>query len=55
MSLCWASGSMLSRTALVKSSQDFTLRRLPPSKGESESPATLSGSQGQAPGFAGGS
>ena len=27
---------------------------LPPSKGESESPATLSGSQDQASGFAGG-
>ena len=28
----------------MKSSQDFTLRLLPPSKGESGSPATLSGS-----------
>ena len=38
----------------VKSSQDFTLWLLPPSKGESESPATLSGSQDQASSFAGG-
>ena len=38
----------------MKSYQDFTLRLLPPSNGKSESLATLSSSQYQVSGFAGG-